>query len=179
MFVKVVIEWPVKYKHSSTMSTTKLSDIMLGMTPINMDIHGCNTSILNPEGAVRTIYSFIRRMSMIIASQESNLMLASFGFFGHRSWIQLLALTAGFHSSVTIRNFKKLQYKFRRACGFQNLVWTESAPPGWWLPKLGVDTSLHPHAHRHACKRLKDIKIWNKLFYPKNQLFYDLSQKFD
>ena len=43
---------------------------------------------------------------------KSNLMLASFGFFGHRSWIQLLTLTAGFHSSVvTTRNFKKLQYK--------------------------------------------------------------------
>jgi hypothetical protein len=37
-------------------------------------------------------------------------MLASFGFFGHRSWIELLALTAGFHSSVTRMNFKKLQY---------------------------------------------------------------------
>ena len=40
-----------------------------------------------------------------------NLMLASFGFFGHRGWIQPLALTAEFHSSLTIRNFKKLQYK--------------------------------------------------------------------
>ena len=38
-------------------------------------------------------------------------MLASFGFFGLRDWIQPLALTAGCHSSVTIRNFKKLQYK--------------------------------------------------------------------
>ena len=43
--------------------------------------------------------------------KESNLMLASFGFFGPRRWIQLLALTAGFQTSVTIRNFKKLQYK--------------------------------------------------------------------
>ena len=47
-----------------------------------------------------------------------------------RSWIQLLALTDGLNSSVTIRNFKKL-----------------------------------------PCKRLKAIKkMWNKLFYPKNQL---------
>ena len=42
-------------------------------------------------------------------------MLASFGFFGHRGWIQPLALTAGFHSSVTIRNFKKIQYKRLKA----------------------------------------------------------------
>jgi hypothetical protein len=42
--------------------------------------------------------------------KKSSLMLASFGLFGHRSWIQLLALTAGFYVSVTIGNFKKLQY---------------------------------------------------------------------
>ena len=44
-------------------------------------------------------------------SQRSSLKLASFGFFGHKGWIQPSALTAGFHSSVTIRNFKKLQCK--------------------------------------------------------------------
>jgi hypothetical protein len=38
-------------------------------------------------------------------------MLASFGFFGHRSWIQLLVLAAVFHSSVTIKNLRKIQYK--------------------------------------------------------------------
>ena len=48
----------------------------------------------------------------------------------------------------------------RRACGFQNLVWTpvysgHNLPPPveiglMWLPKLGVDTSPRPHAHRRA-----------------------------
>jgi hypothetical protein len=42
---------------------------------------------------------------------KSNSILANFGLYGHRSWIQLLALTAGFHSSVSIRNLKKIQYK--------------------------------------------------------------------
>ena len=49
----------------------------------------------------------------------------------------------------------------RRACGFQNLVWTpvwggHNLPPMVeiglrWLPKLGVDMSPRPHAHRRAC----------------------------
>ena len=49
----------------------------------------------------------------------------------------------------------------RRACGFQNLVWTpiqggHNLPPlvdiGLrWLPKLGVDMSPRPHIHRRAC----------------------------
>ena len=53
-----------------------------------------------------------------------------------------------------------LQYAFRRAYGFQNLVGTSvygghDMPPlvgiGLrWLPKLGVDTSPRPHAHRRA-----------------------------
>jgi hypothetical protein len=38
-------------------------------------------------------------------------MLGSFGFFGQRSWIQLLALTVGFHASETIGNFRNLQYE--------------------------------------------------------------------
>ena len=50
-----------------------------------------------------------------IVSQRSSLELASFGFFGHKGWIQPSALTAGFHASVTIRNFKKLQYKRMKA----------------------------------------------------------------
>ena len=47
-------------------------------------------------------------------------MLASFGFFCHRGWIQPLVLTAGFHSSVSIRNFKKLQYKRFKAIKIWN-----------------------------------------------------------
>ena len=51
----------------------------------------------------------------------------------------------------------------RRACGFQNLVWAlvqggHNLPSlveiGLrWLPKLGVDTSPRPHAHRRALRR--------------------------
>ena len=66
----------------------------------------------------------------------------------------------------------------RRACGFQNLVGTwvyggHNLPPlvgiGLrWLPKLGVDTSPRPHAHRRArlisfqfltTYRIKSIKL--------------------
>ena len=57
-------------------------------------------------------------------------MFTSFGFFGDRSWIQLPALTAGFHSSVTVRNFKTLQYK--RVKAIKNLkagVWCRTCNP--------------------------------------------------
>ena len=53
-----------------------------------------------------------------------------------------------------------LMVPYRRACGFQNLVWTpvqcgHNLPPLveiglGQLPKLGVDMSPHPHAHRPA-----------------------------
>ena len=55
-----------------------------------------------------------------------------------------------------------LQYAFRRAYGFQNLVGTSvyggnNLPSPLvgiglrWLPKLGVDTSPRPHVHKRAC----------------------------
>ena len=40
-------------------------------------------------------------------------MLGSFGFFGHRSWIQLLALTDGFHASVTIAHLALADFKIK------------------------------------------------------------------
>jgi hypothetical protein len=56
------------------------------------------------------IWHTLEEYMSTIVSQRSSLKLASFVFFGHKGWIQPLALTAEFHSSVTIRNFKKLQY---------------------------------------------------------------------
>ena len=78
-------------------------------------------------------------------------MLGSFGFFIIRSWTQLLALTAGFRTSVTIGTFKNLQYKKFKAIknlyqllsqiidfgliiltAFKGNLWPILWPP-WWL----------------------------------------------
>ena len=64
-------------------------------------------------------------------------------------------------TSLTVRTVH-MTVDDKCACGFHNLVGT-SVYDGHdmsplvgiglrWLPKLGVDMSPRPHAHRHACK---------------------------
>ena len=79
--------------------------------------------------------------------------------------------------SRSLKLFSSWQFYeyYRRAWGFHNLVWTpvksghnllRMVEIGLrWLPKLGVDTSPCPHAHRRAwyyIKRKKVSWIWSK-----------------
>ena len=81
-------------------------------SPCSYTICPCSSNIcrIRFDFTVRNLKNK-KQKNLIVHDWESKLKLRSLGFFGHASWIQLLAFTAGFHVSVTIENFRNLQYK--------------------------------------------------------------------